>query len=379
MRRRAVKTFAFLLAFTLAAGAQQRHKLVINSDTDEGKLLQQIGQQTDGARKQPLLEEFIAKYPKHDAVAWVYSQLQPIYIKQNQFDKALAGGDQALAIDPDNLDAAYNNLKAAEGKKDPDLIKKWAVQTTEIARKTASSAKAGDEEEKNRADYARQVETYSEYSLYATALQSTDPGKTVDLVETLEQLNPKSLYLPKVYGNYLSALRQSGQVDKAGSTAEKLADNNLANEDVLLIAADFNLQKKNQPDKVLLYSTKLIDALQSKTKPEGVGEADWEKKRQSISALAYWMSGITYSGQGKYEQADKSLRAALPNLKDEQVRGIALFHLGFADYQLFKASKNIDQVQDALKYLEQSASIVTPLQPQAQKNLRAIRGELGMK
>src|SRR5205085_11441377 len=137
-------------------------------------------------------EEFIAKYSKHDAAAWVYGQLQRLYLQQSQFDKALEDGEKALTIDPDNLDVAYNNLKAAEGKKDPDAIKKWALQTSQIARKMASSGKAGDQEDKNRTDYARQVDTYCEYSLYATALHSTDPAKTVDLVETLEQLNPKS-------------------------------------------------------------------------------------------------------------------------------------------------------------------------------------------
>src|SRR5450759_304881 len=192
--RRAVKTFAFVVLLAFAANAQPRHKLVVNSDTEEGKLLQQIGQQTDNPKKQALLEEFIAKYPKHDGVTWVYGQLQPLYIKQNQFDKALDAGDKALAIDPDDLDVSYNNLKAAEGKKDHDPIKKWALQTSQIARKTISAAKPGNEDDKNRADYARQVDTYCEYSLYATALQSTAVNKTLELVEALEKLNPRSQY-----------------------------------------------------------------------------------------------------------------------------------------------------------------------------------------
>lgn len=374
-----MKTVAFLLLLAYAARAQHRPKLVVDPNSDEGRLLQQIGQQNDDTKKQALLEEFIAKYPKHDGVIWVYAQLQPLYIKQNQFDKALEVGEKAIAIDPDDVDICYNNLKAAEGKKDPDLIKKWAMQTSQAARKIITAAKPGNDDDKNRADYARQVDTYCEYALYATALQSTDLNKTAELLEALEQLNSKSQYLPKVYSNYLNALRQSGQVDKAGTTAEKLADTGLANEDILLIAADYNLQKTNQPDKVILYSTKLIDALKSRTKPEGVSDADWQKKQQSLSGLANWMAGITYSGEAKYAEADKFLRAALPNLMDEQVRAIALFHLGVADYQLYKAERNLTQIEDALKYSEQSAAIRSPLQAQAQKNVRAIRSELGMK
>ena len=355
-----------LLAVTL--GAQPPQKLTINSETDEGKLLQQIEQQAVEPKKQALLEQFIAQYPKHAGAPWVFRQLQPIYQKQSQFDKALDAGTQALALDPQDLDASYNNLKAAEGKKDTDLIKKWALQTSQLARKNSSSSVA---------EYATQIAVYSEYSLYASSLQNTEPAKILDLAETLEHLNPHSQYVPKVYAHYLVTLRQMGEVDKAGTAAEQLADRNLASEDVLLIAADYNLQKKNQPDKVILYSTKLIEMLSVKSKPEGMGDAEWEAKKQSLAGLANWMVGITYSGQANFGQADKYLRAGLPSLKDEQVRAICLFHLGLADYQLGKAGKNRSLMQDALKYSVQSAAIVSPLQVQAQKNVRAIRGELG--
>lgn len=363
-----MKIIAVLLLLAVTLGAQQPQKLTINSETDEGKLLQQIEQQTDGPKKQALLEQFIAKYPKHQGAPWVYRQLQSIYQRQNQFDKSLEAGTQALALDSEDLDASYTNLKAAEGKKETELIKKWALQTSQLARKNARSAPA---------DYAKQVDVYCEYSLYAAALQNTEPAKVIDLVETLEQLNPQSQYVPKAYGNYLATLRQMGQIDKAGTAAEKLADRDFASEDVLLIAADYNLQKKNQPDKVILYSTKLIEMLGTKPKPEGIGDTEWETKKQSLLGLANWMAGITYSGQANYALADKYLRAGLPNLKDEQVRAIGLFHLGLADYQLGKAGKNRSLIQDALKYSQQSAAIVSPLQVQAQKNVRAIRGELG--
>jgi len=351
-----------MLAF--AASAQQRPKLAINSESEQGKLLQEIEQQNDEAKKQALLEQFAAKYPKHQGAPWVYEQLQTLYLKHNEFDKTLDSGSKALAIDGADLDAAYHNLKAAEGKKDPDLVKKWALETSQIARKTAGS-------DPKHAEYTRQVDVYCEYSLYSTALRSADPAKTIDLVESLEQLNPKSQYLPKVYGNYLNALRQSGQADKAGAGAEKLADRDAATPDVLLIAADYNLQKKNQPDKVILYSTKLLNALQS--------DADAELKKNSLAGLANWMLGITYAAQVKYGQADKSLRAALPNLNDEQVRASALFYLGVADYQLGKSTQHKDLILDALQFSQQSAAISSPQQAQAQKNVRAIQGELGMR
>ena len=363
-----MRLIAILLLLAATLAAQQPPALTINSETEEGKLLQQIEQQTNEPKKQALLEQFIAQYPKHQGAPWVYRQLQPIYTKQKQFDKTLDAGTKALALDSDDLDASYNNLKAAEGKTEIDLVKKWALRTSELARKNVHSAPT---------EYARQIAVYCEYSLFSAASRSTDQAKVVDLVETLEHLNPESPYVPKAYGNYLATLRRMDHVDKAGNAAEKLADRGVDNEDVLLVAADYNLQKKTQPEKVILYSTRLIQTLAAKPKPEGLADADWEAKKQSLSGLANWMAGVTYSGQGNSAQADKYLRAALPNLKDQQVLAIGLFHLGLADYQLGKAGKNRSLIQAALKYSQQSADIDSPLQAQAQKNAQALRIELG--
>ncbi len=366
-----VKTWLLVMSFSLAAFAQPAsHKLVINIESPEGQLLQQIALQTEEPRKLALMEEFVSKYPKYEGVAWVYGQLQPLYIKQGQFNTALEIGDKALAIDPGEVDAAYYNLKAAEGKKDPDLIVKWAVATAAIARKTAENPAV--------ADRAKQIDRYCEYALYSAARQSTDAVKTIALVETLEQLNAHSQYLPKVYTSYFNALRQAGQAEKAGLKAEKMAESSGASVDVLLVAADFSLQKKNEPDKVLAYSSRIVEALNAK--PDSVGETEWAKKRESTLALVSWMQGVVYSLQGKWFEADKSLRGALPGLLDQQVRASSLYYLGLVDYQIAKiGGRDKAWMQEALRFSEQSAAIESPLQAQAEKTVRMIRVESAAK
>jgi tetratricopeptide (TPR) repeat protein len=364
------------LLCALVVNAQQ-HKLTIDANTDEGKLLIEIGEQKDETRKQTLMEDFVAKYPKHAGATWVYGQLQSLFIKQGHYDSALDAGEKALAIDPSDLDAAYENLKASEAKKDAGLVKKWAAMTSELAHKVVGSAPAGDDAGKKKADHARQVDTYTEYSLYAAAIQSSDPRTVIDLIETLDQRNPQSRYLPLGYGNYLNALRQTGQAEKAGMLAEQMAEKGLANADVLLVAADYNLQKKTEPDKVIRYSNELIEQLTKKPKPETISDADWTAKKEMLLAVANWMAGITYGAQSKYAESDQALRAALPHLKDEQVLATGFFYLGLADFQLGKAGKKRALLEDGLKYSEQSAAIKGPLQSQAAKNAKMIRGELG--
>ena len=188
-----MRTWLLVFACFLGAvsGVAQRHEITINAETPEGQLLQQIGQEEDGAKKLALMEKFAAAYPKHEGAAWVYEQMVTTGVKAGQFDKALEACDKLLAADPNDARGAHDCLKAAEAKKDPDAVKTWAARTSEVARKVTQAPKPASEdaveEWKTSVDFAKQLDTYTEYSLYATALQTTDPAKKIELAETLEQ------------------------------------------------------------------------------------------------------------------------------------------------------------------------------------------------
>lgn len=305
-----------------------------------------------------------------------YTQLQTGYLSSKDYDKAIEAGEKGLAQDPDNLGFAYNNLKASEGKKDVEGIKKWAAESSRIARKAVQNAK-DDEEGKHQKDYALQVDTYTEYSLSAAAMQSATPGDVIGLFTELEQQNPKSQYISQAAGIYLRALQQSGQNAQAGAAAERILENNPDCDDALLVASDYNLTQK-QNAKAVEHAVKLVDVLKAKQKPEAVSDADWQKQTNTKLGLAYWYAGLAYSGQSKFPDADKSLREAVPLLEgNTQYLGIALFNLGLADYKLAKANGNKALLQDALKFSQQSAAIKGPFQAQAAANVKVIRAEAG--
>ena len=345
--------------------------------TPDGGMIAAIQKEGDAAKKQSMLEEFVKTYPDSKNAAWAWGQLQGSYLQAQQYDKAMEAGQKSLASDPDQVEVAYNNLKAAEGKNDADAVMKWSAETSRLARKEVVTPKPGDGKE--QIDYAKQVDTYTEYSIYATELKTADGGKVIALVESLEQRNPDSPYLSKAYGRYLAALQQQGQNDKAGAAAEKEAQHDASNEDVLAFLADYDRQKKDL-DKSLTYSTKLVEVMQSKAAPEGMTDADWQKKKLQLLAFGLWIEGVSYNGKSQYAQADKALRAGLPLIKGEdQSQGRVLFQLGFADFQLGKATKNRAMMQDALKYSQQSAAMKSPDQTNAQNNVKAISAALGVR
>jgi len=370
--------YLLLALFVFSASAQQRKHFVINASTPEGEILQSIGQESDDSKKLALMQDFVSKYPKHEGVGWVYDQMQQVFVKQKDYDKALDAGEKALAADPEDLDAAYNNLKASEGKTDPDLVKKWSAATSAIARKAAGGPSASDDDKQN-VDHAKQVDTYTEYSLYAAALQTSDPAKVADLVDALMERNPKSQYVPMLSGKYFAALQQSGKGDKAGAMAEKILTVDPSNADALLIAADYSLQK-SRTDKAIAYANRVTEVLASKQAPEGIGAADWEKTKQAMVGRAHWIAGVGYGAENKFGPADKALRAALPAVSgNSQLTATALFYLGLSNYQLGKTLGDKARIREGLRFFEQCVAIKSTVQDQASKNVRTIRGELGIR
>jgi tetratricopeptide (TPR) repeat protein len=284
------------------------------------------------------------------------------------------------AANPDDLKTAYSGLKEAEEKKDPDALITAAKRVHEIAGKEIAATKpenVSDDDWKAKVDYAKQVDQYAEYSLCNLALQPPS-AKTIALIDTLVEINPKSQYLPRTYPNYMVALNQTAP-DKLIPSVEKLAANDPGNEDLLLVLSDSYLSKKNN-QKALEYSTKLIDLLKSKPKPEGFADADWENKKNAALGRAYWTSGIVYSTENKFPEADQQLRASLPLIKgNDQMMAGALFYLGVANYRLGQKSKNKTNIQDALRFSQQAAAIKSPFQTPAQQNVKAIRTEFQLK
>lgn len=365
-----LRAFA-VITLVAAAASAQRQKVTINAETPEGALLQQFGQEQDEAKKIAIAEQFLEKFPKHEGAPWLMGLLQPLYLKTNQFDKAIAIGEKLLAADPDDAEIAHNTLKAAEGKKDPDLIVLWSNRTSAVARKVAAKPKPQNEDEieswKYAVDYAKQLDTYTEYALYRALLETPDPQKKIALAEALEQRNPASQYLSQMAGPLFVAYQQTGNKDRALAVAERTLEKEQTNEDMLLAVADNCLQKKEY-DRAIGYSETLVKLMTSKAKPEGVTDADWEKKKTLTVGVGNWIAGMSYMAKKQYAQADKALRAAIPLVKEnDQMLAAALFNAGLANHSL-------KRMADAANFFEQCAKIKSPFQAQAQQNVRAIRG-----
>jgi tetratricopeptide (TPR) repeat protein len=353
--------------------APQRYAPKADPESPEGQLIELIGFEVDAASRLSLMERFTRSYPKHPACAWAYEQLQLAAIEAHQWDKAIENGEKLLAIYPDDTDTAQLNLKAAEEKGDRVTVKLWSDYLSRIVERILDSPPPKDpeqlEEWKKRSAIASQFAAQDEYALYKKALDSPDPRQKIKLLDELLKRNPESKYLPQALITYLNSYRAIGDHANAAAYSERILKADPSNEDALLWAAEGYLARGGSADKVLAYSGKIIEVMNTKKKPSIVQDEDWARKKTLYIGTAHWMMGNIFITQERFPQADSALRAALPLLKgNNQSVASVLFYLGWANYKL-------ENFTEAARFYKQCLTIQSQFQQQAAKNLNAIRTE----
>jgi pyrroloquinoline quinone (PQQ) biosynthesis protein C len=285
----------------------------------------------------------------------------------------------ALLAYPADLDTSYQALKDALPNQDVAEIKKLAAETCGLARAAISSTAPTDEAEKDawtkHVAFARDVEVFSEYALFSTALTVAEPATTIDLITTLEAQNPKSHYLDGAYGAYFVALTKTGAAAKITTVAEAAIKNFPENEDLLLVLADMHMNRK-QVQAAGADSERLIAVLSKHSKPETMSAADWERKKVAALTHAYYYAGMAHAEKNEYALCNQDLRAALPLVKGNQAMLAAtLFYLGLSNYNMGRQGMDRARILEAAKFSEEAAAIASPFQQTAWTNAHLMKAE----
>ena len=357
-------------------GLAQRYSANANPDSPEGTFLELINLQSDGARKLALIEQFTQRFPGHPAVSWAYEQLQLAAMQASQWDKALAFGERLAQLNPDDIEVAQLNIKAAESKGDRTTVKLWTDYLSRVVQRVLESPPPKDsellEEWKKRIAFATQLSAQDEYALYKKALDSSDPRERIKLLDDLLKHNSDSTYLPQALVIYLNAYRALGDSNNAMRIAEKIVKSDPSNEDALLTVAEGYLRRGSPFDKALAYSTRLIELMATKKKPAVVRQEDWDKKRAYYTGTAHWIMGNVYVTQNRFALADSALRAALPLLAQNHPSSASiLFYLGWSNYKM-------EHYAEAVHFFKQCMAIPGQFQELAIKNLSVIHNEQGI-
>jgi hypothetical protein len=281
----------------------------------------------------------------------------------------------------DDLDDAYTALKDAQTANSADDILKWAPEVSKLSRAEAAKTKPGDMTEeawKARVDFAKQADTLSEYALSAGAMQGgLDGAKAVSLVDALLAQNAKSQYLGQVAGLYIASLEKSGGAAKSLDGANKILNASPNNEDALFSVMNGSYGKAN--DRAEAMAGRLINVMRAKAKPEGVAEADWDRKKNTMLGYAYYYAGLIpgTSSRPSYTDCDRNLRGGMSYIRAAGLSGTALFYLGLCNYQISKLTNDKGKLTEALQFTDQAVAAGGQMAGQAATNAAVMRRELG--
>ncbi len=345
-------------------------KPVIDPSTPEGRLLQRVEAESDPSKRIVLLELFPDLFPSSASVEYVWSELQTRYYQAGKLDKAMAAGSNLLIVNPNSLDAACLNWRAAADMKDARLTSVWMGQAGSVAERVLKNP--DPDMSKGTLECGTSARQAVEFEEYKTAVTTKDPAERIKLLEAFLKNHPQTQHAGDIEITLFLTYREQGDTGKALAAAEKLVAHNDTREDAMLMVAESYFKSAKDPNRVLSLSRKAVDRLNSAEKPDGVSASDWSRTKTAELTQAYYMIGSVNFQAEKWEAADQAFRAALPNLTDPRFRAEVLNSLGWANYKL----KN---VPDAIKFYIDCTNIPGPFQQSAAKTLNTITAEYKIK
>ena len=339
-------------AFAFVALLAQHSPAQTEPENIEVAELEHMFRQSDPEMKLLLLDRFWKDFQRTGLIHWAFDEACRAFEAAGQPAGALAAGEKLLARDPQDVEIAQKSLKIAEDQKDAALIEKWSA----IAARAAGSSGA--------------LHDQVDYLAYSAVAHIADTGRKREAIEQFLKSHKGSPYQTTMEDLYLQSWRESGDSQGTLAAAQRVLQLDDSNLSALAIVADSYLQSEKEPQKLMACARKILAVVEKQPKQEGLTAAEWSRKKAPLIGHAYWMMGTVSMQQDKYSDADKSIRTALPYLKDDsKLLSTALFYLGWANYHL-------GNLPDALRFNRQCTQVKGPYQTQAAKSVQVITAQI---
>jgi len=278
----------------------------------------------------------------------------------------------------DDLSDSFDALKRAEAAQNAADVRKYATETSRLARVQIAAQLPPDvrnDYQKERAIYLSQTDTYTEYSMaVAASYPNAAPTVVAQLTDSIIGQNPKSDYLSLAVPPYLTALLAEGPAQQLEGAA-KIMKLQPDNEDALLVLTDGNLRAQ-QYAASQRYAAELLAVMSGKPRPERYSVEAWRDKKAQLSVHVHFNAGVAACSQEAWQTCDVHFRAIA---SEASIAGPVHFYMGWANYQIAKATKDRSRLEEALKFSRQSAAIPGETQTAALQNAAAIEKELTAK
>jgi len=375
------KCLLVLTIFFSAAtvSAQQIGKYVpVSAGSDADHAMAEINAATDPAQKLALIDKFAAG-PGQGNMALVANELYVnYYLAQKHYEKVFEYGEKIFAIDPGNLEAAVNMVRAASEKGDVEKLLAYGEKTQGILTAYKASPAPPDmaadawERQKSQAiENNRDNIRYVQQSVYNGAYQTADPAKRADQLLRFAKTFPDSGYTLTALGVAASSYQQAQNAPKMLEVGNALLAKDPNNLGMLLLVSDYYGEKGEQLDKAESYAKKAATLADSASRPDGVTEDQWKQQTALQKGLALSTLGQVNLQKKNNTQAIQNFQAAAPLLKSNDV--------GYArnEYRLGFAFINLKNFPEAKAAFTAAASVNSPYKQPAQDKIKTLPASAG--
>ncbi len=289
----------------------------------------------------------LAKMTPQDATA--YLGMAQIYIEQQKFDMAHQMLDKAKEIEPDNIEAKYNEVQLLDQEgKTPEAIAALNDLLNSTARRTYDGAQ-------------RDVRGRMLKNLGALYEKNKQPDKAVDAFRQMAALDPdksataEALIVDayRTAKNYPAAEQESQDALKKYPNdrtlrevrAQLLTDEGKTDQAVAELKT--LLDGKNDRETYLAIEDVYQKAKNYGEAAKALDEAEKLSTTKDDKAAVYFQRGALYERQKKYEQAEKAFRAVLDSASQKDpVYASTLNYLG---YMFADQNTRLPEAQDLIK------------------------------
>jgi tetratricopeptide (TPR) repeat protein len=373
MRRSLWILLAVLILAALSARAQIGRRVSLMAGSPEDKAYAEIQATKDPAQKLALMDKFLADFGQTDMAVVAYELYISYYQAEKNNAKVIEYCEKLLGVDPDNLGAAVNEVRAAQEKGDQAALftageRVGGIMTRYKAKPAPEGTSAGDweqEKARNLADAQSNV-SYVEYTLFTSAYQAQNPAAKAALFERIVSAFPDSPYTPNAQALVAAAYQQAQNYPRMLEFANRILARDANNLSMLLLLADYYSERGEQLDKAEGYAKKSSGLLASAKKPEGVPDDQWKKQVDIQKGLALSALGQVYIQRHRDALALEAFSGAAPLLKADPVT------YARNQYRMGFALLNLNRVSEAKAALTEAASIPSPYRALAQEKLISI-------
>jgi tetratricopeptide (TPR) repeat protein len=195
-----------------------------------------------------------------------------------------------------------------------------------------------------------------EYDLYDAALKQTDPAKRLELLNTWQSKYPNSDYKVDRLGLFLGTYQGLKQFDKAVETGNEILATEPKNAQALLVmVASAPLLSKPTPELLGMVekAARTLAGSINELKPANVAQAEWDKGKPPIEAMAHNTLGSIAQQRKDYVTAEKEYTTSLQAVPEN---GAVSYSLG----TVILLQKNPDTQSAALYHIARAASYTGP-------------------